>query len=57
MLSEDVDELSLVVAPTVADKDSKPLFMDANITNFELVKAENENGTLVFNYKRKMKNE
>ena len=47
-----VDELSLVVAPMVAGKDSKPLFMDADIVNFELVKAENENGSLVLNYKR-----
>jgi len=48
-----VDELSLVVAPTVAGKDSKPLFMDADIANFELVKAKNGNGNLVLNYKRK----
>lgn len=47
-----IDELSLVVAPVVADKDSKPLFMDADIANFELVKAECENGHLVLNYKR-----
>ena len=48
-----VDELSLVVAPVVAGKDSKPLFMDCDITSFELVKCENENGNLVLNYKRK----
>ena len=48
-----VDELSLVVAPVIADKDAKPLFMDANIANFRLVRAENENGNLVLNYKRK----
>ena len=48
-----VDELSLVVAPTVADKDSKPLFMGSDISNFKLVKSENENGNLVLNYKRK----
>ena len=48
-----VDELSLVVAPMIAGKDSKPLFMDSDIENFELVKAENENGNLVLNYKRK----
>ena len=35
-----VDELSLVVAPTVAGNDSKPLFMDADLADFELVKAE-----------------
>jgi hypothetical protein len=48
-----VDELSLVVAPVIAGKDSSPLFMDSDIANFELVKAENENGNLVLNYKRK----
>ncbi len=48
-----VDELSLVVAPTVAGKDSKPLFMDVDIANFELVKAENESGNLILNYRRK----
>ena len=47
-----VDELSLVVTSTVADKDSKPLFMDADIANFKLVKSENENGNLVLSYKR-----
>lgn len=47
-----VDELSLVVAPMIAGKNSKPLFMDSDIENFELVRAENENGNLVLNYKR-----
>lgn len=47
-----VDELSLVVAPVIAGKDSKPLFMDSDIASFELVGAENENGNLVLNYKR-----
>ena len=48
-----VDEHCLVVAPMIAGKDSKPLFMDSDIANFELVKVENENGNLVLNYKRK----
>ncbi len=48
-----VDELSLVVAPIVAGKDSKPLFADPHASDFELVKADNENGNLVLNYKRK----
>ena len=48
-----VDELSLVVAPMIADKDSKPLFMDSDIENFKLVRAENERGNLILNYKRK----
>ena len=47
-----VDELSLVVAPVIAGKDSKPLFMDSDIANYELVKADNENGNLILNYKR-----
>ena len=48
-----VDELSLVVAPTVAGNDSKPLFMDANVANFEIVSADKEDGNLVLKYKRK----
>lgn len=48
-----VDELSLVVAPTVADRDSKPLFMDSALADFALVGAEKENGALVLTYKRK----
>lgn len=51
-----VDELSLVVAPVIAERDAKPLFMDANIAQFELAKAENENGNLVLIFKRSRKN-
>ena len=47
-----VDELSLVVSPVIAGKGSKPLFMDSDIASFELIKAENENGNLVLNYKK-----
>lgn len=47
-----IDELSLVVAPIVADKDGKPLFMDSTITDVDLIKAENINGNLVLNYRR-----
>ncbi len=47
-----IDELSLVVAPIVADKDDKPLFMDSTILNFKLNKAETISGNLVLNYKR-----
>lgn len=35
-----VDELSLVVSPAIADKDDKPLFMDADMTDFRLISAE-----------------
>ena len=48
-----IDELSLVVAPVIADKDSKPLFMNADTSDFELTKCEKENNTLIMNYKRK----
>ncbi|MBE6751234.1 MAG: RibD family protein [Ruminococcaceae bacterium] len=48
-----IDELSLVVAPIVADKNDKPLFMDSIRSDFELVKTENINGNLVLNYRRK----
>jgi riboflavin biosynthesis pyrimidine reductase len=47
-----VDELSLVVAPVIAGKDSKPLFTDADITDFSLMQTENENGTLILRYRR-----
>ena len=47
-----IDELSLVVAPMVAGKESKPLFMDADISCFELVHSYPKNGILVLNYKR-----
>ena len=47
-----VDELSLVVAPIVADGESKPLFTDAVVSDFALVTSENENGSLILRYKR-----
>ena len=42
-----------MVAPMIAGKDGKPLFMDPEILNFELVKSENHEGNLILNYKRK----
>lgn len=48
-----IDELSLVAAPVVADKNDKPLFMDGMLSDFELIKAENINGNAVLNYKKK----
>jgi len=48
-----VDELSLVVAPVIAGENSKPLFMQANIMDFELAEAANENGNLILRYKKK----
>lgn len=48
-----VDELSLVVAPTIADEDSKPLFTDSKITDFTLVNSYTKNDVMVLNYKRR----
>lgn len=48
-----IDELSLVVAPIVADKDGKPLFMDSTVTDFELTNSQNIDGVLVLNYLKK----
>jgi hypothetical protein len=45
-----VDELSLVVAPVVADADGKPLFYSSTVTDFKLIEAKNENGNLILHY-------
>lgn len=47
-----IDELSLVVAPIVADKNDKPLFTDSTISDFELIRSEAQNGNLILNYKK-----
>lgn len=47
-----VDELSLVVAPVLADANSKPLFTDGKISDYELTKADTQNGVLILNYKK-----
>ncbi len=47
-----VDELSLVVVPVIADKEAKPLFMDADTAHFALTTCENEHGNLVLTYQR-----
>jgi len=46
-----IDELSLVVAPIVADKDDKPLFMESTVQDFELTDSNTKDGVLVMNYK------
>jgi riboflavin biosynthesis pyrimidine reductase len=48
-----IDELSLVVAPTVADAEDKPLFMDARMEHYTLEDVQYRNDTLWLNYKRK----
>lgn len=45
-----IDELSLVVAPVVADKKDKPLFMDADFENFRFISAEAEDGVVWVRY-------
>lgn len=48
-----IDELSLVVAPIVAEKDDKSLFANSRLSNFELVNTETENGVLSLSYLKK----
>lgn len=48
-----VDEISLVQAPLVAEGDGKPLFMDGESADFELIKAVTEEGSLVLHYRSK----
>lgn len=47
-----IDELSLVVAPTIGDADGKPAFMDGVRENYRLISADTERGTLVLKYKK-----
>lgn len=47
-----VDELSLVVAPIVADKNDKPLFTDGNISGFRLISSEAMDGAVWLRYER-----
>ena len=48
-----IDELSLVIAPIIAGKDDKPLFMDSVLSDFELIKADNIKGNVIVNYKKR----
>ncbi len=48
-----IDELSLVVAPIVADKSDKPLFMDSDMCEFSLVSADvMESGAIWLRYEK-----
>ncbi len=47
-----VDELSLVVAPMVANAEDKPLFMDSNMADFRLQEVKNTDGVVWMHYKR-----
>lgn len=48
-----IDELSLVVAPIVADAEDKPLFMDSTLEHYQLEDVQYRNGSLWLNYKVK----
>ena len=47
-----IDELSLVVAPMVADSQGKPLFTAGDLENYRLMKAQERGGSLWLKYKR-----
>lgn len=49
---EAVDELSLVMAPVIADKNDKPLFMESKACNFKLINTKIRDGVIILNYKR-----
>lgn len=52
-----IDELSLVVAPLIAQESDKPLFTDSDFSAFKLVRAESKDGNIVMNYKRNSEKE
>ena len=47
-----IDELSLVVAPVVADAEDKPLFMDGDMEKYHLEDVRYQSGALWLNYGR-----
>lgn len=47
-----IDELSLVVAPIVADDEDKPLFMGGEIEQYHLEDVRYQGGALWLNYRR-----
>ena len=47
-----IDELSIVVAPIVADVDDKPLFMNSTASSFELKKVKQCDDVVWMNYKK-----
>lgn len=52
-LADAVDELSLVVAPVVADSNTKPLFNESNLKSFKLEDSYTKNDVVVLRYKRR----
>ncbi len=47
-----IDELSLVVAPIIADADDKPLFVNSTISDFELEEIKKYDDVVWMNYKK-----
>lgn len=47
-----IDELSIVVAPAVADEKSKPLFTNGIIADYELKKIKQYDDVIWLNYRR-----
>ena len=47
-----IDELSLVVAPIVAEAEDKPLFMGSTLENFQLVDIKKQNENVWVHYRR-----
>ncbi len=45
-----IDEISLVVAPIVAGKDDKPLFMESALSNYKVKQIRQKDEALVINY-------
>ena len=49
-----IDELSLVVAPVIADAEAKPLFMNSQIADYKLKEIKQYDSSIVWlNYKRR----
>lgn len=48
-----IDQISQIIAPFIADKNDKPLFSDASMTEFKLLDCQNMNdGSVWIQYKR-----
>jgi riboflavin biosynthesis pyrimidine reductase len=48
-----IDEISLVIAPIVADKDGLPLFHESTLKSFELAECEKINQSVWLRYCKK----
>lgn len=49
--AQTVDEISLVIAPVVGDKEDKPLFFDSKADGFELTESKAVDGVAILRYK------